>query len=116
MGHGTVHWDSFGRIPPRGGPQTDREGNLKRTVRRMVISPNGGRDGRGVTAGGGDLSVPPPEHSHTVYCNQYHYGPVTGGREEARVEGGQAVVGSGWAGFGRDENSGLGGKMDVGGG
>ena len=53
----------------------------------MGIPPAGGRDGRGRTAGGGDLSIPPPEKSHTFYCNQAHYGPVYGGGSESRCQG-----------------------------
>ena len=25
VGHDTAHWEDFGRIPPQGGPQADRE-------------------------------------------------------------------------------------------
>ena len=82
----------------------------------MGISPDGGRDGRGGTTGGGDLHILPPEHSCTVYCDQDHYGPVSGGGAEARVKGDQAVVGAGLIGCGGDADGGLGGRTDGGGG
>ena len=75
-----------------------------------------GRDGRGVISGGGDLRLPPPENSCTVYCDQAHYGPVSGGRAEAGVKGGQEVVGSGWTGFGGDMDGSSQGGTDGGGG
>ena len=59
----------------------------------MGLSPAGGRDGEGGIEGGGDLRLPSPEHSRTVYCDQAHYGPVSGGGAEAGAKGGQAVVG-----------------------
>ena len=52
----------------------------------MDIPPTGGRDGRGVIAGGGDLLIPPPEHIGTVYCNQAHYVPVSSSGAKARVK------------------------------
>ena len=61
----------------------------------MGISPAGIRNGVGNTAGGGYLRLAPPEHSSTAYCDQANYGPVSGGRAEARVKGDQAVVRAG---------------------
>ena len=81
---------------------------LERKGRRMVISPAVVSDDGGGIEEGGDLYIPPPEHSQTFYCDQDHYGPVSEGVEEAGVKGFQAVVGSGWTGFG--------GYMDVGSG
>ena len=60
--------------------------------RRVGIPPTGGCDGKGITAGGGDLRLPPPEHGCKVYCNQAHYGPVSGGGVETGAKGVQAVV------------------------
>ena len=82
----------------------------------MGLSPAGGRGGGGGTAGGGDLRLPPPEHSRTVYYDQAHYGPVSGGGAEAGVKGGQAVVGAGRTGFGGDADGDSGGGTDGGGG
>ena len=78
----------------------------------MGLSPSGGRDGGGRTAGGGDLSIPPPEHSRTFFCDQVHYGTVYGGRAESRVKGDQAVVGAGRTGYGGDADGGSGGRTD----
>ena len=47
------------------------------------------------------------EHSHTVYCNQAHYGPVYEGRAEDGVRGDQEVVGAGLIGCGEDSDGGL---------
>ena len=67
MGDDTPHWEGLGRIPLKGGPQTDREETLARKGWRMGLPPSGGCDFGGGIAGGGDLHLPPPEHSHTVY-------------------------------------------------
>ena len=69
MGHDTANWKEFGQIPPPGGPQADVEATLKGKGRSMAQFTAGGRDGRGKTTGSEDLRLPPPEHSHTVYCN-----------------------------------------------
>ena len=63
------------------------------TGRKLGLLPAEGCNGRGGVAGGGDLRLPSPEHSRTVYCDQAHYGPVSGGGAEAGAKGGQAVVG-----------------------
>ena len=81
----------------------------------MVLYPTAVCDVRGGIEGGEDLRLPPPEKD-TVYCDQDHYGPVSGSREEARVKGGQSVAGAGRTGFGRDADSGSGGGTDRGGG
>ena len=80
----------------------------------MVISLTVSINGRGGLVGGGDLSFPPQEHSCTVHCNQYHYGPVSGGGEAYWVTGGQALVETGWIGPGRNADSILGGVMGGG--
>ena len=89
VGRDTLHWEGFGRIPPQGGPQSDREATSERMGRSMGIPPSGGRGGGGRTTGGGELRLLPPEHSCTVYCCQDHYGPVSGGRAEAGIKGDQ---------------------------
>ena len=81
----------------------------------MDILPAGGRDGGIRTAEGGDLRILPPEHGHTVHCNQSHYGPVSGGRAETGAKDIQAVVGTGQDGCGRDADGGSGGGMGGGG-
>ena len=69
-------------------------------------------DGSGIE-GGGDLSlVPPTETNCTVYYDQAHYGPMSGGETEAAVKGGQAMVGAGRTGFGEDTYGGSGGVTD----
>ena len=67
LGNETADLEGFGRIPPQGGPWDDKETNLERTGRCMVVSPTGGRDGGGGITRAGDLRLPPPEHNHTVY-------------------------------------------------
>ena len=74
----------------------------------MGVSSSIGRDGGGGINGGWYLHLPPPEHSRTVYCDQAHYGPVSGVRAEAGVKGGQAVVGEGRLGLLGDTYGGLG--------
>ena len=94
MGHDPLHWGCFSRITPQGVPQADGRGTLARKRRGMSIPPAGGSDGGVGTAGGEDLYLPPPEHSHTVYCEQVHYGPVSIGGAEAGFKGDQSVVGA----------------------
>ena len=94
VGHGTAHWECFGRIPPQNGPQAEREATSEKTGWSMGLLPTGGRYGRGRIAGSGGLHLLPPEHSLIVYCNQAHYGSVSGSGVEARIKSGQAVVGA----------------------
>ena len=54
------------------------------------------------------------EHSRTVYCDQAHYGPVSGGGAEAEVKDVQTVVISVSIGNGGYLEGGLGGRMDRG--
>ena len=79
MGDDTAHWEVFDRIQLQGGPQADGKTTSERTGWWMGVSPAGGCDGGGGVTGGGDLRLPPLEHSHTVHCGQSHYGPVSSG-------------------------------------
>ena len=87
MGTDTMHGEGFVQVPPKGGPQADRETTSERIEPWMGLSLAGRRVGRGGIAGSGDLHLPPPEHSCTVYCNQSHYGTVYGYVEESWVKG-----------------------------
>ena len=82
----------------------------------MSVSPAVGRDGGGGITGGGDLRLLPPEHSCTVHWDQTYYGAVSVGGSDARVKGGQFVVGAGRLGLGGDVNGGSGYRIDGGGG
>ena len=93
MGDNTTHQEGVGRIPPQGGPQFDKDATSEREGRCVGMPPTGGRDVRVRTAGSGYLRLPPPEHGHIVYCNQAHYGSVSGGGAETGAKGVQAVVG-----------------------
>ena len=42
-------------------------------------NPTGGGDGVDGNKGGGDLCIPPPEHSSTIHFYQAHYVPVSVG-------------------------------------
>ena len=64
-------------------------------------------NGIGGITGGEDIRLLPLEHIFTIYCDQTHYGPVSGGGVEAIFKGVQAVVGSVRTGFGKDADSGL---------
>ena len=78
----------------------------------MGIPPAGVCDGGGGTVGGGDLSIPPLEHSRTVYCDKSYYGPISGGGLEAGFKGVQAVVRTGQGGCGGYSDGGSGGGTD----
>ena len=109
------HWEGVGSIPPQGVPQADREETLAREGRRLGIPPARGNDGGGGTAGVGDLRLPPPKNGHTVYFDQAHYGPVSGGGAETGAKGVLAVVVTGRGGCGGGADGGLGGETDRGG-
>ena len=79
VGDDPMHQEGVGWIPQQGGQHSDGETNSSREGRRVDIPSDGGRDGRGGTVVSGNLRLPPPEHSHTVYCYQAHYEPVSGG-------------------------------------
>ena len=89
-------------------------GNLGEVGTECGYTPNVGRYGGGGTAGGGDLRLPPPEHSRTVYRDKAHYGPVSGGGEEDGAKGVQAVVGTRQGGCGGYRYGSLGGGTDGG--
>ena len=78
----------------------------------MGVSLYRGFVGGGGIKRGGDLRLPPTEHSCTVHCNQAHDGPVSGDRAEAGVKGGQVVVGAERLKLGGDVGSVLGGKTN----
>ena len=82
----------------------------------MVVCPSDGSNVGGRITGDGYLRLPMPEHSRTVYCDQSHYGPVSGDGEASGVKGGQAVTGRGRIGLGQDVDSGPGRRTDRGGG
>ena len=44
MSNDTAHWEVFGRIPPQGGPHTDREKTSERAGGWMGVSTSGGID------------------------------------------------------------------------
>ena len=58
----------------------------------MVVSPACGSDEKGGITGGEDLRLLQPEHSCTVHCDQFHYGPVSGSVEASGVTGGEVMV------------------------
>ena len=100
MGTDSAHEEGVGRIPPQGGPQADGEATVERTGRRLGLPPVGGGYGGGGRAGSGDLCLPSPEHSCTLYCDQANCGTVSGGKTEAGTKGGNEMVGPGRFGFG----------------
>ena len=59
VGHDPPHWENVGQIPPQDGLQADREETLASKGWCMVIPPNGVRNRRGGTAGGGYRCLPP---------------------------------------------------------
>ena len=99
VGNDTAHWGASEMIPSQGGPQADGAATSERKVQWVSISPAGGSDDRCRIIGGGDLRLPPSENSHTLYCGQAHYGPVSGGGEASGITDGQVVVGIGRPGL-----------------
>ena len=80
MVHDTAHREGFGRVTPQGGPQEYGGSTLERMGQSLGLSPVGGINCGGNLVGGGDLHIPPPEHSFAVYWDQGHYVPVSGDR------------------------------------
>ena len=115
MGDNATHWEGVGRIPPHGGPQSDREETLEKEGHGVDILPSGGCDGRSGTARGGDLRILPPEHGCTAHFDQAHYESVSGGGAETGAKDIKVVVGTGRSGCGIDEDGGSGSVTDGGG-
>ena len=92
VGDDSMHREDVGLIPPQGGPQADGEATSSKEGWRVDITPTRACDVGGETAGGGDLRLLTPEHSHTVHCDQDHYGPMSGRGAETGDTGIQAVV------------------------
>ena len=80
MGDGTTHWGKFERIPPQGGLNTDKMDNAEGDRWEVEVYPAERSDGGGGVIGGGDLSLPLPEHSCAVHCNQANCVTGSGGR------------------------------------
>ena len=116
MCHDTRHSEGFGEIPPQGDPQADRKATLEKKVRHICLTPAGVHDGGGRIVEDGYLRLLPPEQSCTIYCNQGHYGPVSGRGVETRFKDDQSVLGARRFGCGGDADVGSGGRTDVGGG
>ena len=116
MGPDAAHEGGVGRVPPKGDPHSDGAATAEGTGRRLSLPPAGGCDGGVGLAGGGDLRLLPPEHNHTVYCDQANYGPVSGRESKAGAKGGNGMVGIGGFGFGGDAGGGPGGGADSSGG
>ena len=76
----------------------------------MGVPPSDRDNGRGGSAGGGELHCPKPEQSCTVHCNQDHYGPVSGVKATPRDNGVKAVVIAGELWSRVDMVGGMGGK------
>ena len=85
----------------------------------MHIYPAGRGDVGGGVTGGGDLSIPPPEHSRIFHCNKSHCGTVYGGVDASGVMGVKVVVIAVRLGLGGDaeggSRGGKGGGMGEGG-
>ena len=106
VGDDTAHWDSYGQIPPQGGPQADGTTTLERKGRWVGVFPAGGSDDACRVTEGGVLRLLTPEHIITVYYDQYHYGLVSSGGEVSVFTGGKAFVGTGQLGHERDVDGG----------
>ena len=112
MGDDLNHRGGVGRIPPQVFPQDTRVSVSAREGCCGVIPLPGEHDGGGGTEGGGDLRLPPPEHSHTVHYDQAHYRPVSGDKTKNGATCIQEDVETGRVGCGGDEDGGSGGRTD----
>ena len=87
VGYVPAHWEESDRLLPSSGTQTDGTAIKDNPGWYTVLTPtdggNGGRNGGGNSGGGhtggGDIRRQPEEHSHTIYCDRVHYGPVSSG-------------------------------------
>ena len=82
----------------------------------MGVSLAGRSDGGGGVTRGGDLRLLLPLHSREIYCDQAHYGTMSGSGEAYGITGGQAVAGTGNIGLGEYVEDGSGGGPGGGGG
>ena len=65
----TAHEKGVGWIPPQGGMLADCAETAEGEGRSLGLLLSGECVGRGDFAGGGDLCLPPPEHSCVIYCD-----------------------------------------------
>ena len=114
IGPDAVHEEGVGQIPPQGGPQADGAANEEEVGRGIGLPPTGGCNGGGRFTGGGDLRLPPTEHSHTIYCDYTYCVTMSGGEAEAGGKGGNAMVVTRGFGFVGDADSRPGGGADRG--
>ena len=103
MGPDATHEEGIGGIPLWGSPQDDGATTAESSVWRLGLTPAGGCDGGGGFSGGGDLRLPPPEHSSAIYCNKDYYGNMSRRKSESRAKCGNAMVGTGGFGFEGDQ-------------
>ena len=94
MSHDAAYEECVGQIPPQGGPHDEGTPTTEGSVQMLGLPTSGGCDGRSGVAGDVDLRLRRPEHSSTISCNYTYYGPVSGGKEEARAKGGNTVEGT----------------------
>ena len=103
VGYVPAHWEESDRLLPSSGTQTDGTAIKDNPGWYTVLTPtdggNGGRNGGGNIGGGnaGDfnLSLLPPKHCRTIYCNKANYDPVSGVGVASRGTDLEAVLGAG---------------------
>ena len=116
MGSDLAYAEVAGWIPPQGGPHTDGAATVEGMGQRLGFTPYVGCNGEGGVIESGDLRLLPPEHRGTMYFDQDHYGPVSGGEAEVRAKSDNAVMVTVGSGLGGNANGGPGGGVNGGGG
>ena len=114
MVYDTAHLEASSIIPPQGGPRADSTTTLEMEGRWVGVYPAIVSNGGGGITLVGYLRIIISEHSITVYCDQYHYGPVYGVGEASGFMSVRAVVRNRCLVLGRDADVGLGGGTDRG--
>ena len=62
-----AHEEGVWWIPPHGGRQADGAETAEGMGWRLGLPPSRGCNGVDRLSGGGELHIPPPEHSRTLY-------------------------------------------------
>ena len=69
MGTDAAYEEGVEKIPPHVGMQADGTAVVKGAGQRLGLPPYGGCDGGDGVEVFGDLRLPSPERSSTIYCN-----------------------------------------------
>ena len=95
LGCHPAHQAVSGGIPPQVDAEDIGETEMSLGGRYLGITPLKEDICEVCLEGGGDIHLQATEYRRTIHCDATYYGPLLGGKAEARIMGPQEVVGSG---------------------